>query len=58
MERGRGGKEPKGAFGKIGFYKMTPIDRTAATVTKAGQRRVFRNQKRRMNKRDNSASSS
>jgi len=30
--RRRGRKKPKGAFGRIGFYKMTPVDRTAAIV--------------------------
>ena len=35
MSRGRGGKEPKGAFGKLAFYKMPPINRTAAIVTDA-----------------------
>jgi len=45
--RRRGRKKPKGAFGRIGFYKMTPVDRTAAIVTStsAGQRRVIKTQK-------------
>lgn len=37
MSRQRRGKQSKGTLGKIRFFKMKPIDRTAAIVTGAGK---------------------